>query len=171
MYLDSYGKNQKIYNAFSNMWDCCSEFGELSEDDADNNDGTDNDFPMMPPPLAAAEELALGPDTLLANPLLTSSQPTPAVEDRSFTVARSAKIAFEWHKFETSKLLYDFYGFVPPLPLPAWPSSISKEDCDLLSTIIRLCQNDAEFFASSVASFAVEFIQSFKSSKTPKNAS
>ena len=24
MHLDSYGKNQKIYDAFSNEWDCCS---------------------------------------------------------------------------------------------------------------------------------------------------
>ncbi|KAF8802351.1 hypothetical protein BYT27DRAFT_7059341, partial [Phlegmacium glaucopus] len=39
MHLDAYNKCQKIYDAFSNEWDCCSEFGEPSQGDfADDDD-------------------------------------------------------------------------------------------------------------------------------------
>ena len=47
MHLDAYGKNQKIYDAFSNEWDCCEEF---SPDEFLDDDDIDDDFPMMPPP-------------------------------------------------------------------------------------------------------------------------
>ena len=49
MHLDSYGKNQKIYDAFSNEWDCCYEFGELSKADRIADDDDDDDEYMMPP--------------------------------------------------------------------------------------------------------------------------
>jgi hypothetical protein len=106
-------ENQKIYDAFSNEWDCCSEFGESSQDDMDYDD---DDFP----PSVAAGDQALGPETLLADPLIVpaTSQPAPAAVDGSFSIAHPAQISFDWHDFETPKLLYEFYGFVAPLPLP-----------------------------------------------------
>ena len=177
MHLDSYGKNQKIYDAFSNEWDCCSKFGEVSQDDVDDDNGTDDDFPMMPPPSAAAGGQALEPDTPLADTPLTNppspitSHPAPTVEDRSFSIAPPAEIPFDWEEFETSQLLYQFYGFVTPLPLPTKPSSITDRNHGLLSTIVGLWRKDSEFFSSPVASFALEFVQSLKSSKTPKNTS
>lgn len=33
MHLDAHGENQKIYDAFSNEWDCCYKFGELSQEE------------------------------------------------------------------------------------------------------------------------------------------
>jgi hypothetical protein len=164
MHLDAYGKNQKVYDAFSNEWDCCYEFGQLSQDDVDDDDD-DDDFSMMP------ADQTLGPDTLVADPLVpTASQPAPAV-DRSFSVARPAEIPFDWHDFETSQLLYEFYGFVTPLPLPTKSSSISTSDRNLLSTIVGLTRNDSEFFGSPIASFAIEFLRFLNTSKTPKNTS
>ena len=172
MHLDSYGKNQKIYDAFSNEWDCCSEFGEVSQDDVDDDDGIDDDFPMMPPPSAAARDQVLEPDTPLADPPSPSaSQPTPAIPDRSFSVARPAEVHFDWDEFETTHLLYQFYGFVAPLPLPTQSSPIADNDRGLLSTIVGLRRKDSDFFSSPVASFALEFLQSLKSLKTPKNSS
>lgn len=173
MHLDAYGKNQKIYDAYSNEWDCCYEFGELSPDDVDY-DGIDDDSPMMPPsPSAAVEDqTSLGPDTPLADPLVpTTSQPAPAAVDRSFNIARPAQIHFDWNEYETSQLLYEFHGFVGPLPFPTQPSSISDKDRKALSTAVGLERNDAEFFTSPVASFAVEFLELLKAKRTPKNTS
>jgi len=114
MHLDSYGKNQKIYDAFSNEWDCCEEFGESSQGEYLDGDDSDDDYPMMPPPSAAAGE----PDTPLSDPLTPAdAQPAPAVEDRSFHIVPPAEIPLDWEDFETSQLLYEMYGFVAPLPL------------------------------------------------------
>ena len=171
MHLDSYGKNQKIYDAFSNEWDCCEEFGAVSPDEFLDDDGIDDDFPMMPPPSAAVEDQAMGPDAPLADPLApASAQPAPAVEDRSFSIVCSVEMNFDWEDLETSQLLYEIYGFVAPLPLPTQSSSLSDKDCRLLSTIVGLQRNDTEFFKSPVASLALEFLQLLGASKTPKNA-
>jgi hypothetical protein len=170
MHLDSYGANQKVYDSFSNEWDCCSEFGELLEDDVDD-DGIDEDFPPMPPPSDAARDQALGLDTSVPDPLVPAdSQPALDI-DRSLVIARPTHIPFDWDDFETSQLLYEFYGFVAPLPLPTRPSSISDSERGLLSTVVGLTRNDSEFFTSPAASFALEFLESLNKSKTPKNSS
>ena len=173
MHLDAYGKNQKIYDAFSNEWDCCEEFGAFSPDEFLDDDGIDDDFPMMPPPgpLSLVGDQAMGSETPLANPPVpASAQPLPAVEDRSFSIVRSAEMNFDWEELETSQLLYEMYGFVHPLPLPTQPSSLSQKDHSLLSVIVGLQRNDTDFFKSPVASFALEFLELLGASKTPKNA-
>ena len=112
-----------------------------------------------------------GPDTPLANPLASgSAQPALTVEERSFTIVRSSEMNFEWEALETSQLLYEIYGFVPPLPLPTQPSSLSDRERILLSTIVGLRRDDSEFFKSPVASLALEFLELLGTSKTPKNA-
>ena len=170
MHLDDYSKNQKIYDAFSNEWDCCYEFGESSQDECLDDDGIDDDFPMMPPPSAVVENQALGPDIPLAEPLVAASaKPAPAVENRSFSVARSVETIFDWEDFETSQLLYEIYGFVAPLPLPTQSSSIDKKGRTLLSTTVGLERNDTDFFQSPVVSSALEFLEFLGASKTPKN--
>ena len=174
MHLDSYNKNQKKYDAFSNEWDCCEEFGAMSPDEFLDDDGIDNDFPMMPPPSTAVGDLqATDSDTPLADPPVPatgSAQPSPAVQDRSFSIVRSAEMNFDWEDLETSQLLYEIYGFVHPLPLPTQPSSLSDGDRSLLLTIVGLQRNDADFFKSPVASFALEFLKLLGASKTPKNS-
>jgi hypothetical protein len=171
LHLDSYGKNQKIYDAFSNEWDCCEEFGAVSPDEYLDDNDIDDEFPMMPPPSAAVGDKVMGPDTPLADPSVPpSAQPAPAVEDRSFIINRSAEMNFDWEDLETSQLLYEIYGFVHPLPLPTELSSLSDKDRTLLSTIVGLKRNDSDFFKSPVASFALEFLELLGASKTPKNA-
>jgi hypothetical protein len=172
MHLDSYGKNQKIYDAFSNEWDCCEEFGELSPDEFLDDDGIDDDdFPMMPPPSSAVGDQTMSSDTPVANsPVHPSAQPPLAVEDRSFSVVRSAEMNFDWEDLETFQLLYEMYGFVHPLPLPTQPSSLSDKGRSLLSTIVGLHRNDSDFFKSPFASFALEFLELLGASKTPNNA-
>ena len=161
-FLSNYGKNQKVYDSFSNEWDCCSEFGEMAEDDVDDADIDEDfeDFSATFPPS----------DALVTDPLMPAVS-QPAVVDRSFSVACPTKISFNWQDFETSKLLYEFYGFVTPLPLPTWPSSISQGERGLILTIVRLKRNDSKFFASPLASFAYEFLQSLNSSNTIQNSS
>ena len=173
MHLDAYGKNQRIYDAFSNEWDCCEEFGALSVDEfLDDDDGIDDDFPMMPPPgpSSVVGDQAMGSETPLANPPVpANAQPPPAVEDRTFSIVRSAEMDFDWQDFETSQLLYEMYGFVHPLPLHTQPSSLSEKDCSLFSAIVGLQRNDTDFFKSPVASFALEFLELLGALKTPKN--
>lgn len=168
MHLDAYGKNQKIYDAFSNEWDCCEEF---SPNECLDDDDIDDDIPMMPPPSSAVEDQAMGSDTPLANPPVpASAQPPPTVEDRSFSIVRSAEMNFDWEDLETFQLLYEIYGFVHPLPLPTQPSSLSDRDRSLVSTIVGLERYDSDFFKSPVASFALEFLELLGASKMPKNA-
>ena len=151
--IGDFGENQKFYDAFSNEWDCCYEFGLPSDNDVDDAD-IDEDY--IPPDLP-----------------LTIAPTSASDSDRSFRVPRPANISFDWQDFETSKLLYDFYGFVPPLPLPAEPSTIVEWQRNLLSTVVGLTRNDEEFYSSPVASFALEFLVSISDAppKTPKNSS
>src|ERR1700678_4061036 len=114
---------------------------------------------MVPTPSAAVADLPA-----------SVSQPTPADEARPFTVVGPADMPFDWEEFETSKLMYDIYGFVAPLPLPTRPSSIDKKGRTLLSRAVGLRRNDSEFFESPVASFALEFLELLDTSKTPKNS-
>jgi hypothetical protein len=162
-YLSDYGKNQKVYDSFSNEWDCCSEFGEMTEDDVDDADIDEDfeDFSAASPP----------PEAPVADPPMPAVSQL-AVVDRSFSVARPAQISFDWHKdFETSKLMYEFYGFVAPLPLPTLPTTISQRERGLISTVVGLTRDDSEFFASPLASFAYEFLRSLDNSKSLKNSS
>ena len=161
MHLDAYGRNQKIYDAFSNEWDCCEEFGTLSPDEFPDGDDSDDEYQMMPPTSVAVEDQAMGPDT---------PQPIPAVNDRSFSIVPSVEMIFDWEDLETSQLLYEIYGFVSPLPLPTQSSSPSDKDRSLLSMIVGLKRNDLDFFKSPVAPFALEFLQLLSASKTPKNS-
>jgi hypothetical protein len=171
MHLDAYGENQKIYDAFSNEWDCCEEFGVLSPDEFLDDDGIDDEFSMMPPPSSVVGDQAMGSDTPFADPLVpASAQPPPAVEDRSFSIVRSAEMNFDWEDLETSQLMYEVYGFVHPLPLPTQTSSLSYKDRSLISTIVGLQRSDSDFFKSPVASFALEFLELLGASKIPKNA-
>ena len=174
MHLDDYGKNQKIYDTFSNEWDCCEEFGAFSPDEYLDDDGIDDDFPMMPPPgpSSAVGDQAMGSELPLANPQVPASavsQLLPAVEDRSFSIVRSAEMNFDWEELETSQLLYEMYGFVHPLPLPTQPSSLSQKVRSLLWVIVGFQRNDTNFFKSPVVSFALEFLELLDASKTLKN--
>ena len=180
VHLDNYGENQKIYDAFSNEWDCCHEFGELSGNEVpdDDDDDYDDDHPMMPPPSAAVLDddndndypMMPTPSPAVADLPASVSQPTPADEARPFTVVGPADMPFDWDEYETSKLMYDIYGFVAPLPLPTRPSSIDKKGRTLLSRAVRLWRNDSEFFESPVASYALEFLELLDTSKTPNNS-
>src|ERR1700678_2516899 len=114
---------------------------------------------MMPTPSAAMADLPA-----------SVSQPTPADEARPFTVVGPADMPFDWEEFETSKLMYDMYGFVAPLSLPTRPSSIDKKGRTLLSRAVGLWRNDSEFFESLVLSFALEFLELLDTSKTPRNS-
>ena len=170
MHLDAYGENQKRYDAFSNEWDCCEEFGTLAPGEFLDGDDSDDDF-NMGPPSAAVENHAPGPDTPLTDTLVAdNAQPATVVDVGSFSITCPAEMIFDWEELETSQLLYEIYGFVPPLPLPTQSSSLSDRDRSLLSTIVGLHRNDFEFFKSPAASFALEFMKLLGDSKTPKNS-
>ena len=160
-HLDSFGKSQKVYDAFSNEWDCCEEFGEVTDRDvvAGDDDGCDDEYPPMPPPSS-------GTDTVME-----PAEPLHDDGERLFHVDPPTVINFDWEDLETSVLLYQFLGFVPPLPVPNQPSTIVPQDRSLFSTVVGLQRNDSPFFESPVASFALAFLQHLTSGRTPPNAS
>ena len=135
----------------------------MSDEDVDDDDDDADDFSMPPLPSDLGDPVA--------DPLVPITSQSVPVADRSFTITRPAQIPFDWHDFETSKLLYKFYGFVTPLPLPSLPSSISVSKHALLSTVIGLTRSDSNFFTSPAVSSAIEFLGCLNTLKTPKNAS
>ena len=161
-HLDSFGENQKVYDAFSNEWDCCEEFGEFTDHDvavAGDDDGSDDEYPSMPPPMSVTD---------------TEMEPVEPLhndEERPFDVDPPTNITFDWEDLETCDLLYKFFGFVVPLPIPNRPSTIDGQDKRLFSTVVGLRREDSEFFLSPVASFALEFLRHLNTSRTPINAS
>ena len=48
--LDFCRRNQKVYEAFSNCWDLCKDFGAVEPDEFDPNDDDNNLFPPCDPP-------------------------------------------------------------------------------------------------------------------------
>ena len=161
-HLDSFGENQKVYDAFSNEWDCCEEFGEFTDHDvavAGDNDGSDDEYPSMPLPISVTDA-AMDP-----------AEPLHNDEERRFDVDPPTVIDFDWEDLETSALLYQFLGFVAPLPIPNRPSTIDEEDRSFFSTVVGLQRIDSPFFESPVASFALEFLQHLDNLRTPPNAS
>ena len=174
-HLDDYGKNQKRYDAFSNEWDCCYEFGESSPEEME--DDSDDEYPMMPASAAAAEQ-SLGPGLDLNNDDYPMTPPSAeagpdehsdTVQKRPFSVVGPAEMPFDWEEFETSQLLYEFYGFVCPIPLPSHLPPIDTKRRTLISTIVGLRRNNIDFFESPIANFALEFLECLNASQSPKN--
>jgi hypothetical protein len=161
VHLDSFGANQKVYDAFSNEWDCCEEFGELTDHDVGvggEDDGSDREYPSMPLPIS------------VTNTVIQPAEPLHNDEERPFNLDPPTNVKFDWEDLETSDLLYRFFGFVPPLPIPNRPSTIVERDRKLFATIVGLQRNDSQFFASPIASSALEFLEHLKASRTPINA-
>ena len=75
-----YKNSQRIYDAFSNAWDCCSEF-EFSPRDEDEMDSDDDDDPRhgwspQPPPPPSLPGLSLSPEHSPSLPLADVPPPT-----------------------------------------------------------------------------------------------
>jgi hypothetical protein len=60
MSFDSYKNSQRIYDAFSNAWDCCTEFefSPRDEDEMDSDDDGPSVSPEHPPPSSSLPPLA-----------------------------------------------------------------------------------------------------------------
>ena len=162
MHLDSYGINQKIYDAFSNEWDCCYEFGEFMDDDiVGSDDDGDNEYPSMPPAPSATD----------AEIELAVVEPPPDVEERRFDIDVPVEVDFYWEDLEPSTLLYEFLGFVAPLPLPVMPSALDEVERKFILTVVGLERDNSGFFDSSLASFALAFLDNLNAPRPPLNSS
>ena len=91
MSFDSYKDSQRIYDAFSNAWGCCSEFefGPRDEDEMDldddgppygcfnsrERDPQPTSFPPLPPERPPSSSLA---DVPMMNPMIVERNPPPA---------------------------------------------------------------------------------------------
>ena len=162
MHLDSYGKNQKIYDAFSNEWDCCYEFGQFMDDDivGSDNDG-DDEYPSMPPAPSAT-------DAEIDSAVIV---PPADVEERQFQIDVPSDVDFDWKDINPSDILYQFLGFIAPLPLPDIPSALNAVDKEFILSVVGLERDNTGFLESPLASFALAFLEKLKARSPPLNAS
>ena len=188
-HLDSYGKNQKKYDSFANEWDCFEEFGERSPDDMDDDDDDymddgigdmdhddDDDsirgtYPSVARHPAATDRDALGESSQHPDDL-TDAETFLEPEDRSYKPdAPVDGPEFDWEEMETAQILYEFLGFVAPLPLPKRQSTLKETDRTLVTKIVGLTRRDVAYFESPVADFGAIFLNSIKINGTPLNSS
>jgi hypothetical protein len=121
--LSSYTASQKRYDAFSNEWDCCDALspGDIVDDDMEDvieytmtQGEIDPEIQEIPPPPP--------PDNV----------DTPSAPNSCSTVAPTRSEGGESEDYtvypsEPLEVLWKFYGFVPPLPLPTETSSNFRE--------------------------------------------
>lgn len=175
--LDFYGRNQKVYDAFSNCWDLCDDFGPVEPDEFDPND-IDDFLPDDPPSIASFSH---SPSTLspshpslehLHSQLTHASSPPRLLCPEALPIPRIATSGYSYEEYETSQILYDYLGFVHPLPLPLTSrSSLDEKSRGLIVAISGLSRDDAAFYDAPVALFAAEFLNALNTSKSPKNQS
>ena len=182
--LDFYGKNQKVYDAFSNCWDVCDDFGAVEPDEFDPNDD-DDDFDFLPPAPNDSPSIA-GPSHAPStappshfqsspespNPQLMTTSVSPPPRREVLHIPRIAASGYSYEKYETAQIIRDFLGFVPPLPLPpTLHSPLNDKSKGLIVIVSGLSRDDSAFFDSPVAPFAAEFLSALTTGKTPKNQS
>jgi hypothetical protein len=69
-----------------------------------------------------------------------------------------------------SLTLYEFLGFVPPLPLPRQNATLHEKDRRLVALIAGLTRHDVAFFESPVANHAAIFLNKINLKQSPLNS-
>jgi hypothetical protein len=175
--LEDYGRNQKVYDAFFNEWDCIAELGEMDQDEIERMDWGEESILYDPPPPSPHP----GPSTTYqqepsgTNVYKNMSQPLaydqsevympPAVEPGKpslvpeYLLPKSVVTVSE-----VAHVMHEYFGYVPPLGINA----TSKETPALrerfqLTKAIGLHDVDHKYFESTAGIAAVNFIQSLSS--------
>ena len=144
--LAEYGTRCR-YNSFDNEWDLCSEFsGDGSDDDDDSMCAEDYEYPVE----ATLDENTTD-EYIDSNPLNRS--PSPVLDEPSHDIGASQN-----DLRETSIILADHYGFVPPLAdLPTTPDSCQK--WKRYRKFLGLKEQDVNT-VSSLEQAAINFVES-----------
>jgi len=154
--LANYGRNQKRYDSFANEWDCVSQLGELEEDELLLQCWDDEPILYDAPPSSSSQ----APDGDLSE---MYTPPDPPSQDES----SSKNQLVPWDIIsapvqtlsESMCIMYEHFGFVPPLQLSAIRMEpVRSTQSFKLSKVIGLTTADRDYWNSSVASFAAIFL-------------
>lgn len=174
--LLEFGKNQKVYNAFLNEWDCGCTFGDLLDEEKERRQDDDDDddfaFPIgmavnrhpPSPVLASAESSA---SRASANELASKSFGpwVPVFREPESTYV------YDVGAYPATQTLYEFYGFTPPLPVPVKhpnPVAISENITKVFRAMVGMSTLDPAFEKSVIFQYCYEFLTSYASS-VPRN--
>jgi hypothetical protein len=108
-----------------------------------------------------------------AEPSFDPPQASPLpLHQEAWQIPCIAAPGYSYQRYETSQLLYDYLGFVHPLPLLLTLSSpLDSTAKKLIGVMSGLHRDDIEFFDSLVAPFSAQFLSALNTHKTPKNSS
>ena len=185
--LDQYGENQKVYNAFLNEWDCGVAFGDLTPQEKMamdyDSDGSDDEslLPASDWPRATTPSPALSaePQLHLTSVNNQSSSVAVALEQLASTTQDQAAPMGPWiprfqaperayvydvGSYPATQMLYEFYGFTPPLPVPIKhqsPIPISDGVVKIFRAIVGMYSIDPGFEKSVIFQYCLEFLTSY----------
>jgi len=180
--LQGFGVSQKIYDSYYNEWDCGEDFGDLTaeelqqqqwdgdDDDDDDDDGYNflYDAPDRPearssPPIVKAPSTKLSAVTTnIANEVVGRWIPIFHAITHSHT--------YEVENYPATQTLHEFFGFVPPLPVPTKhpsPINLAADQLHRFATTVGMKSLDSEFEKSTVMQYCWEFVHSFRSGSMP----
>jgi hypothetical protein len=159
--LSSYTASQKLYDAFSNEWDCCKELSPDAtlEDDMEDvvqystaHGDIDPETQDLPPPAIVHTPSAPSTSSTVAPPGSEEG------EDEEYTIYPSDPL----------EVLCKFYGFVPSLSLRTGTSSGFREEGDWQKLLHCIGErNLPDAFVTSQARASYDFLLAFIEGKRP----
>ncbi|PPQ84886.1 hypothetical protein CVT26_008733 [Gymnopilus dilepis] len=138
--LEYYSESQRIYDPISNHWDCCSDWGDFEDDGP----------PILGDPLAFTES---SPDSLSTSqtPLMPVAQPS----------------TYDILETEAARILYEYYGFLHPKPLPDPHMYPQAKDISQFLKLIGLDNAEPDFLDSALLPLGMDFITLLSSKESP----
>ena len=178
--LENYGRNQKVYDAFFNEWDCIAELGEMDQDEIERMDWGEESilYDPQPPSPHPGPAATYRQEPSGANIYNNTSQPLaydqgeiyvpPVVEPGK----RSTSSLVPEHQLpksvvtvsEVAHVLHEYFGYVPPLGISATSKKTpASRESFQLTKAIGLHDVDHKYFETTAGIPAVNFIQSLSS--------
>jgi len=164
--LGDFGRNQKVYSAVFNEWNCWDAAGEMDQDEVDREDwGYDPEDTILPsqvlsPPNTSSvnvdsEHEPLEQENLDVRVMYNMSVQGPLLDFEAYQ--------FDVAQFEALEILREYYGFVPPQSSTSSVEAqkLSCSEKTKFSQILGFREPDEEFFAYDVSVRAIDFLNSF----------
>ena len=165
--LGEFGRHQKVYNSVFNEWDCGHDLGDLDEDEEDGSpilgadpggEGSDDDLDddtlqLSSHDLPLPSSGGMGVHDL-SSPGFKTFASTTSLPDHTKT--------FEIVKFPVLQILFEYFGFVSPLPVPEeYPHhshKLTENEIKQTSRVLGVEELDADFTRSVLMQYCYRFL-------------
>lgn len=176
--LENYGRNQKVYDAFFNEWDCIAELGKMDEDEIERMEWGEESILYDPPPPSSPHQGSSATNQQESSKMNPNTEPLTydtgefyvpplSVQSKSSSsalVPESLLPKSVVTNSEVAYVLHEYFGFVPPLGSNvASDQVLSPREQLQLTKAIGLHHVDRKFFGSTAGLPAVNFIQALSS--------